>query len=126
VPAPVCRTAEEAYQAGLRDGAPDPKGAPELAERIAALLAPLLEAAAVPRMPLLTVPEAAEQLGISRELVYQLMRRGELQFIQLPLRTGARWSGRRVEQAAVDAFIERHRVTSPTTPGGVPPVGRRR
>jgi excisionase family DNA binding protein len=112
VPVPVCRIAEEAYQAGLRDAAADPEAGAELAERIAALLAPLLEAAAAPRALLLTVPEAAAQLGISREFAYQLMRRGELEHIQLPLRTGAKWSGRRIEQFAVDAFIERHRVTS--------------
>lgn len=112
MPVPVCRTVEEAYQAGKRDRVADPEGGPDLAERIAAVLAPLLEAAAAPRVPLLTVPQAAEQLGVSRELVYQLMRRGELEFVQLPLRTGARWSGRRIEQAAIDAFIERHRVTS--------------
>jgi excisionase family DNA binding protein len=66
---------------------------------------------AVPR--LLTVPEAAERLGVSRGLVYQLMRRGELAFVQLPLREGAKWSGRRIEQAALDAFIERNRVAVP-------------
>lgn len=112
---PVCRTVEEAYQAGLRDATADTAAGAELAERVAALLAPLLEAAAAPRMPLLVVPEAAEQLGISRELAYQLMRRGELEFVQLPLRTGARWSGRRIEQSAVDAFIEEHRVRCPAS-----------
>jgi excisionase family DNA binding protein len=67
------------------------------------------EAPTSTRIPLLTVPEAAEQLGISREYVYELMRRGELDYIQLPLRTGARWSGRRIEQTAIDAFIENNR-----------------
>ena len=34
------------------------------------------EAPTSTRTPLLTVPEAAEQLGVSREYVYGLMRRG--------------------------------------------------
>jgi hypothetical protein len=38
--APICRTAEEAYQAGLRDAASEPKGGPELAERIATTFLP--------------------------------------------------------------------------------------
>ena len=72
------------------------------------------EAPTSTRTPLLTVPEAAEQLGVSREYVYGLMRRGELEYIQLPLRTGARWSGRRIEQAAIDAFIEASRRSEPS------------
>src|SRR5208282_5066564 len=65
--APVCRTVEEAYQAGRRDAAAELVPTAELADRVAALLAPWLEAIATSRVPrLLTMTQAAEQLGMSR------------------------------------------------------------
>ena len=124
--APVCRTVEEAYQAGRRDAAAELVPTAELADRVAALLAPWLEAIATSRVPrLLTMTQAAEQLGMSRTKFYELVYKGGLPSVELPSRTGQR-STRRVEQAAVDAYIEQHRVTYPATPGGVPPVGGRR
>ena len=124
--APVCRTVEEAYQAGIRDALANPEASPELAERIVTTLGPWLDALAAARGPrLLTVAQAAEQLAMSPPKVYELVYKGELPSVEIPSDSGSR-STRRVEQAAVDAFIEGHRVTYPTTPGGVPPAGRRR
>lgn len=56
---------------------------------------------------LLKVNEAAAQLGISREQVYALISRGELASVKIPGRNQA-WA-RRIEQAEIDAFIERNR-----------------
>jgi len=123
---PVCRTVEEAYQAGKRDAAAEIVPTAELAHRVAALVAPWLEAIATSRGPrLLTMTQAAEQLGMSRGKFYDLVYKGGLPSVELPSRTG-KSSTRRVEQAAIDAYIEQHRVTYPATAGGVPPTGGRR
>lgn len=59
---------------------------------------------------LLTVAEAMDQLGIkSKDKIYELMRAGELAYVSLPPHT--QQSGRRIEQAEIHAFIERHRQT---------------
>lgn len=58
---------------------------------------------------------------MSRTKFYELIYKGVVPSVEFPSRGGAR-STRRVEQAAIDAFIDAHRVTSATTPGGVPPV----
>ena len=122
---PVCRTVEEAYQAGIRDALANPEAGPELAERIVASLSPWLDALAAARGPrLLTVAQAAEQLAMSPPKVYELVYKGELPSVEIPSGSASR-STRRVEQSAVDAFIDRHRVTYPTTAGGVPPAGGR-
>jgi excisionase family DNA binding protein len=112
LPVPVCRVAEEAYQSGVRDTLANPEAVPELAGRVAALLAPWLEAltaAQRPRPLFVTVAQAAAQLGLSPRHVYDLVREGELSSLQIPGPTGKR-SACRVEQTAIDAFIERHRV----------------
>lgn len=59
---------------------------------------------------LLTVAEAYERLGVSRDKLYELMRTGELPFVKLPPYT--KQSGRRIEEAEVEAFIRRHRQTA--------------
>lgn len=119
--APVCRTAEEAYQAGIRDATASILATPELAARVAALLEPwlkaLAEAQGSPR--LITMSHAAKQLGISVTKVYELMYRGDLPSVQIPSKTGKK-STRRFEQEAIDAFIEEHRVDYPTTRGSLP------
>jgi hypothetical protein len=62
---PVCRTVEEAYQAGIRDALLKPEATPELAERIASMLAPWLETLAASRgLRLLSVAHASEQLAL--------------------------------------------------------------
>lgn len=125
MPVPVCRTAEEAYQAGLRDALANPVPTPELAERIAGMLGPWLEALAATRGPrLLTIAQAAEQLGMSRTKLYELMCQGGLASVEIPSAEGGR-NTRRIEQSAIDAFIEQHRVAYPTTGGGVPGAGGR-
>jgi excisionase family DNA binding protein len=122
VSVPVCRTVEEAYQAGIRDALADPKATTELAERIASMLAPWLEALAASRGPrLLSVAQAAEQLGMSPPKLYDLVYKGEIASVQIP--SSSRRNTRRIEQAAIDAFIEQHRVDGATTAGGVPPPG---
>jgi excisionase family DNA binding protein len=72
----------------------------------------MTEQATASQTPLLTVDETAERLSVSREYIYQLIRRGELACIELPLREGAKWSGKRIEPAELEAFIERNRVQS--------------
>jgi excisionase family DNA binding protein len=63
------------------------------------------EAAAAPR--LLTVPEAAERLGVQRRKIYELMASGDLASVKLP--PGTPQSGRRIEEAEISAFIDRNR-----------------
>jgi|HubBroStandDraft_5_1064220.scaffolds.fasta_scaffold09397_5 excisionase family DNA binding protein len=58
---------------------------------------------------LVTVADAARQLGISVRTIYELMSAGELASIKLrPSQQG----GRRIEQAEIDAYIKRNRVRS--------------
>ena len=114
---PVCRTVQEAYEAGIRDAKADPPLTAEQATRVAAILAPYLEQIAAARRPqLVTVAQAAEQLGMSATKVYELLYQGLLASVEIPSENGRR-STRRIEQAAIDAFIDRHRVTSGSTPG---------
>lgn len=108
----------QAYRAHAAQLAPDLAG--EVAARVAELIRPLLrQAASQPQNRLLTVAEACEQLGMSRTAVYQLMYRGEFPSVQIPSENGGK-STRRIEQAAIDAFIARYRVEHPTTHGGAP------
>ena len=60
--------------------------------------------------PLRTVDQACEQLGVERSKLYELMRQGHIASIKLP--PGTAQSGRRIEQAELDAFIVRNRVQS--------------
>jgi excisionase family DNA binding protein len=66
---------------------------------------------AKPEPKLLTVDEAQGQLGISRDKIYELMSGGELAFVKLP--PGTKHAGRRIEQAEINAFIERNRQRIP-------------
>jgi len=117
VPVPVCRTVQEAYEAGRADALATPAG-PELAAKVADLLAPWFEQIAGRRNKLLTLTQVADQLGMSKGAVYDLMYRGEFASIQIPSDSGRR-ATRRVEQSEIDAFIARYRVSTPTTHGGV-------
>lgn len=57
---------------------------------------------------MVTVAEAMRQLGIkSRDTIYRLMGSGELAWVSMPPHT--KQAGRRIEQAEIDAFIERNR-----------------
>lgn len=69
---------------------------------------------ATPPQPkkLLRVNEAAAQLNMSREQLYELMRRGELAYVQGTARSG-KPGWRQIEQAEIDAYIARNRVTAP-------------
>jgi excisionase family DNA binding protein len=110
----ACVFCQAAQGAGL---APDPAG--ELAARVAGLIMPLLEQIAAQRRRLLTVAEVCEQLHLSRSVVYELMYKGELRSVEIPMGNGKR-ATRRFEQAEVDAFVARHRTGPVTTPGAFP------
>ena len=47
---------------------------------------------------------------MSKSKVYELMRSGELTSVEIPGKSQKTY-GRRIEQAEIGAFIERHRVT---------------
>ena len=68
---------------------------------------------------LLGVSEVAERLSVSRRYVYLLMDRGELAWVELPRTPGSAWSGRRVRETEVDAFIARNE--QPATPAAAAP-----
>ena len=74
---------------------------------------------AAQRNKLLTITEVAEQLGMSKGRVYDLMYKGEFASIQIPSLTEGRRATRRIEQSEIDAFIARYRVSAPETHGGV-------
>jgi excisionase family DNA binding protein len=115
MPVPVCTTVREAYDAGVADTMSGPRALPELAARVAGLLAPVLEdmAARWQPAPLLTVAQAATQLGLSESSVWGLLRAGELASVEIPSATGdGKRVSRRISQAEIDAFIERHTVRS--------------
>jgi hypothetical protein len=79
----LCRTAADAWQDGYKAGAASLQlPTPELAQRIAELLARGEQAA--PR-PLLTVAQAAKQIGVSRTSFYELLHAGEIASVKLPL-----------------------------------------
>ena len=59
----------------------------------------------------------AEQLGMSRNKLYELMYKGELASVEIPGKS-EKTHGRRIEQAEIDAFVERHRVTGGVTTFG--------
>jgi excisionase family DNA binding protein len=63
---------------------------------------------------LLTVAAARERLGMSKDKLYELMRAGELAFVKLPPYT--QHSGRRIEEAEIEAFIARNRQSAPAAP----------
>ncbi len=66
-----------------------------------------------------TLSEVAEQLGMSRDRVYELMYKGEFASIQIPSSESDRRATRRVERFEVDACIARYRVSTPENHGGV-------
>ena len=66
------------------------------------------------RARLVTPADAAEQLGISLRTIYELMSTGALASIKIP--PGGKTSPRRIEQAEIDAFIERNRVKVTAVP----------
>ena len=66
------------------------------------------------RARLVTPADAAEQLNVSLRTIYELMSSGELASIKLP--PGGKTSPRRIEQAEIDAFIERNRVKVTAVP----------
>ena len=69
-----------------------------------------MKATAPPAEPLLhTVERACELLGFGKDKIYALMRSGELAFIKLP--PGTKQSGRRIEQAEIERFLDRNRVS---------------
>lgn len=123
MPVPICRTVQEAYDAGRADalaGLTGTASPADLAAQVARLLGPMLAELAQGQPPkLLTVAQASEQLGIGKTRLYELIHAGEIATIELPTSSGApgrRYVGdtgakasRRVEQTEVDAFIERHR-----------------
>jgi len=105
-----CSCAKEAWQAGYEAGATSlPSASPELAQRVAKILAPWLQLEPG-RQQLVTIAQAAEQLSMSKSKVYELMRSGELTSVEIPGKSQKTY-GRRIEQAEIGAFIERHRVT---------------
>ena len=62
---------------------------------------------------IVSVPEAAKQLGVSRDYMYKLVKSGEIPSIRMPSTTGGKrgtfgW-GLRIEQAEIDSFIQRAR-----------------
>lgn len=59
---------------------------------------------------LVTVADAAIQLGLSERTVYELMTSGELASIKLPPHT--KQAPRRIEQTEINAFIARNRQTA--------------
>jgi excisionase family DNA binding protein len=118
MPVPICRTVQEAYDAGRADALAMPTAEPQLAAMVAGLIEPWLREIAAHRHKLLTVPEVADQLGLSKGSVYELMYRGEFASIQIPSENGLR-ATRRIEQTEIDAFIARYRVSAPETRGGV-------
>jgi excisionase family DNA binding protein len=60
---------------------------------------------------LLSLDEAAEQLGCTRRHIYQLIERQALTSVRIPGPDG-KPHGHKVEQAEIDAFIERNRSAS--------------
>jgi hypothetical protein len=55
---------------------------------------------------------------MSRTAVYGLLHRGEFASVEIPSGNRKR-ATRRIEQAEVDAFIARYRVSTPEMHGGV-------
>ena len=60
---------------------------------------------------LLSLDEAAEQLGITRRQIYNLIERGALTSVRHPGPNGKPW-GHKVEQAEIHAYIERNRTAA--------------
>ena len=108
MPVPVCRTVQEAYDAGRADALGSEAGMPELAAKVAELLVPLLQQLAARPAPLLSVVQAAEAIGIARRYMYELIYAGEITTIRLPSRNG-NTGEHRIERSELDAFVERHR-----------------
>jgi Helix-turn-helix domain len=132
MPMPECHCVEAAYKAGLADAATAVQPTPELAAQVAQLLGPWLETLAQPAQgggrKLLSITEAAGQLGVSRSQAYSLVYTGDLASVEMPpgRRSVGKARTRKVELAEVDAFIKRNRVTGGvTTPGAHPLPGWR-
>jgi excisionase family DNA binding protein len=85
---------------------------------VADLIGPWLQQIAAQQHSLVTVAQAAKQLGLSRGSIYDLLYRGELASVQIPSQNGRR-STRRIEQTEIDALVARYRVSAASTPGGV-------
>jgi hypothetical protein len=78
MPVPVCRTVQDAYEAGRADAlAEAPAAIPELAAKVAELIAPWLEQIAAQRGPkLLTIAQAEVDAFIARHRVGPITTRG--------------------------------------------------
>ena len=103
MPVPICRTAQEAYDAGRADALAIPESGQILADLVAEIRSACSDFAAQ-RPRLLTVTEVGEQLGMGKTAVYELLHRGEFASIEIPSGNGKR-PARRVEQSEIDAFI---------------------
>jgi excisionase family DNA binding protein len=108
MPVPICRTVQEAYDAGRADALGSAGGTAELAAKVAELLAPLLSHMAVPP-PLLSIAQAAEVLGVTRRYMYDLVYAGEVATVRLPSSKSGKDGAHRIERAELDGFIEKHR-----------------
>jgi excisionase family DNA binding protein len=117
MPVPVCRTVQAAYDAGRADALADsPAAAAEVAARVAELITPLLaQHSTGPRPPLLTIAQAAKQLGMSVRGMYELVYQGHLASVEIPSTGRTQRKTRRIEQTELDAFIEQNRVKGVTT-----------
>ena len=66
---------------------------------------------------MLSVKQAATQAGVSRSLIYALLRQGRLAAVRIGCRGKGKW---RIEQSALDAFVEQCKAAAPpaalTTP----------
>ncbi len=67
----------------------------------------MTQSASAPR--LVTIANAADQLGVSLRTVYELMSRGELASVKFPV-----GRARRIEQAEIDRFIKANRTATAT------------
>jgi predicted DNA-binding transcriptional regulator AlpA len=74
---------------------------------------------------LVTLAEAMDQLGVGKTRLYELINSGEIATVELPTPGGATArrrvgdpgpkKSRRIEQAEINAFIERNRARAPIT-----------
>jgi excisionase family DNA binding protein len=61
--------------------------------------------------PLLrTAADAATLLGLTRDQIYRLVQAGHLTAVRIPSRTGHGDGPLRIEQQAIDAFIDSNRI----------------
>ncbi len=59
-----------------------------------------------------TVEQAAALLGISESSLWVLIRNHEIATVEIPSAKGSIRKMRRIEQAAIDAFIAQHRAAA--------------